>query len=466
LRKKRIFNMMGSMGPLPQEIRLLRRAYWLTRLRWIAIAGLCLTAFFAKRVFSVGIHEVGVYSIAGLLAVYNSVVLVLLSLYGKTSLGAKFPRSAVKKIVRFQVSADMIILACLLHCSGGIENPFLIYFVFHMIIASFLLTARESFLQATLASSLLVMLGLLEYKGIIPHYCLEGFIENDQHANGLFVFGTIAAVSSALYLVVFMTSSISTRLREQEQGYWQANHMLEQKDRIKDEYVERVTHDIKGHLAAIKSSLDVVNMGLRGPLTEGQQEFVSRASERTTVLAAFVRQLLKLTQMRLCDRVEVEEFSLNDVIQKSVKSASTRAGDKEITLDCKMNGSPLMINGNVFSVEEMTTNLLLNAIKYTPKNGRVEVVVDEDAGHVRVSIKDTGIGIPEDELPLVFDEFYRASNARKVERDGTGLGLSISRQIVERHGGKIWVESELGKGTVFTYTLLLSENKAGDSEIS
>ena len=451
---------------MPQDIRLLRRAYWLTRLRWFAIAGLCLTAFFAERVLSISLHEVGVYSIAGLLLVYNSVVLVLLSLYGKTSVGAKFPRSAISRIVHFQMSADLIILAGLLHYSGGIENPFLMYFVFHMIIASILLPAKESFLQATLASALLVMLGFFEYKGIIPHYCLEGFIENDQHTNGIFIFGTIAVVSSTLYLVVFMTSSISTRLREQEQGYWQANHMLKEKDRIKDEYVERVTHDIKGHLAAIKSSLDVVNMGLKGPLTEGQQEFISRASNRTNVLAAFVRQLLNLTKMRLSNRVEIKEFSLSEAIRKSIKSASTRAGDKEISLDCKMNSSPLMINGNVFSVEEMTTNLLLNAIKYTPKNGRVEVTVDEEVDRVRVSIKDTGIGIPEDELPHVFDEFYRASNARKVERDGTGLGLSIARQIVERHGGEMWAESELGKGTVFTYTLLKSENKAGDSEIS
>ncbi len=447
------------MEQLPQDARLVRRAYWLVRLRWIAASGVIIATFVADKIMAIQLQEAAIYSIAALLFVYNFVVFFLLRYCGKGDL--QMHRTTVTRIVNFQMSADLIILACLLHFSGGIENPFIIYFVFHMILASILLSARESYFQATLSSALLVMLGLFEFKGLIPHYCLEGFIESSQHSNGIFVFGTLAVVVSTLYFVVFMTSSISTRLREQEHGFWEANQMLKQKDRIKDEYVERVTHDIKGHLAAIKSLLNVVDMG---PLTDGQQEFVSRASRRTNVLATFVRQLLKLTKMRLSNRVESADFSLSEVIQKVVKSVSVRADDKQITLDCKMNGSLMMINGNVFSVEEMTTNLLLNAIKYTPKRGRIEVAVCEESDHVRVSIKDTGIGIPKEELPRVFDEFYRASNARKVERDGTGLGLSISRQIVERHNGKLWAESELGEGTVFTYTLLKSE-KAGDGEI-
>jgi signal transduction histidine kinase len=214
-----------------------------------------------------------------------------------------------------------------------------------------------------------------------------------------------------------------------------------------------VTHDIKGHLAAIKSSLDVVSKGYAGSLQPKQQEFVDRAGDRTNVLTTFVRQLLKLTQMRLSNNVQVEEFSLDLVIESALEGVRIRAADKRIQLESQIEGQDFGVSGDRLSVEEMITNLILNAIKYSPDGSHVEVKAVENSEHIVVSIQDHGIGIPADELPKIFDEFYRASNARAKERDGTGLGLSISKQIVERHGGRIWAESRLGKGTTIGFTL-------------
>jgi signal transduction histidine kinase len=101
----------------------------------------------------------------------------------------------------------------------------------------------------------------------------------------------------------------------------------------------------------------------------------------------------------------------------------------------------------------MVTNLLFNAIKYTPENKTVRLEVKSYDDHVQIDVADTGIGIPADELGNVFDEFFRATNAKRSEKDGTGLGLSIVKQIVERHGGEISVESQEGQGTKFTVTL-------------
>ncbi|MEN8127197.1 MAG: ATP-binding protein [Planctomycetota bacterium] len=444
------------MGPLPQDKRLVRRAFWLIRLRWIAVLGLCVTTVMADKVLSVGICVVPIYVIAGCLALYNLIMWSLLRHVKKNNRRKSLPGLTVRTIVNFQMSADLLILTLLFHYSGGIENPFVIYYVFHMIIASILLSVWESYLQATVAVILLLLLALLEYHEIIPHHCLEGFVAVDQHSHASFVFGRVAVVSSALYLVVFMASSISAQLRKQERKCWQTNQLLKQKDRIKDEYVERVTHDIKGHLAAIKSSLDVVEKGFAGPLEPKQQEFVSRAVSRTGVLAMFVRQLLKLTQMRLSNRVQVEEFSLDSMMQSALDGTQLRAADKQIQLESRTEGQFFNVSGDRLSVEEMITNLVLNAIKYTPEGGNVKVEATERSEHIAISIKDNGIGIPEDDLPKVFDEFYRASNARAQERDGTGLGLSIAKQIVQRHGGQIWAESQLGQGT--TMKLLLPKS--------
>jgi signal transduction histidine kinase len=136
-----------------------------------------------------------------------------------------------------------------------------------------------------------------------------------------------------------------------------------------------------------------------------------------------------------------------------VLAAEDRAASKSIDLKSNIELGPGKMLGDRFSIEEMVANLLLNAIKYTPEKGKVQINATRKDGFFVVEISDTGIGIPADELEHVFDEFYRASNARKIERDGTGLGLSIVKQIIERHNGKIDAKSQEGVGSKFIITL-------------
>ncbi len=242
-------------------------------------------------------------------------------------------------------------------------------------------------------------------------------------------------------------------LQKQEKALREANDQLREKDRIKDEYVSRVTHDIKGHLATTRSWLYVATDQSTDLPNEKRAEFASRALDRTLQLTAFVKELLDLTEMRLSGRLQMEPFSLPESISKSLASVEGKAREKSITVTSDVDSSLGQIVGNEFSISEMVTNLLFNAVKYTPENRTVHLEARGFDGHVQMDITDTGIGIPEDELANVFDEFFRASNARKSERDGTGLGLSIVKQIVERHAGKISVESRQNQGTRFTVTM-------------
>jgi signal transduction histidine kinase len=242
-------------------------------------------------------------------------------------------------------------------------------------------------------------------------------------------------------------------LQKQEKAIRQANINLTEKDRIKDEYVSRVTHDIKGHLAAIQSTLYVAASESTGPLNEKQSKFMDKALKRTRQLTDFVKELLNLTQMRLSGRLEMEAFSLPDTISKSLASIANRAKEKSITVSSNVEPSVGEIVGNEFSINEMITNLLFNDVKYTPENKTVHLDAKSDDNQVRIDIIDTGIGIPADELENVFGEFFRASNALKTEKDGTGLGLSIVKLIVKQHGGEISVESQEGQGTKFTVIL-------------
>ncbi len=244
-----------------------------------------------------------------------------------------------------------------------------------------------------------------------------------------------------------------TELKKQAKALREANTQLKEKDRIKDEYVSRVTHDIKGHLTAILSCLHIATDKSIGPLTEKQSDFMVRASRRTAQLSDFVKELLDLTQMRLSGQFKVAPFSLPHSISRALASVERKAQDKSITITSNIEPSVGQIVGNQFSINEMLTNLLFNAIKYTPENKTVNIEAKSEYDYVQINISDTGIGIPADEIKHVFDEFFRASNAKKSEKDGTGLGLSIVKQIVERHSGKISVQSQEGQGTTFTVTL-------------
>ncbi len=242
-------------------------------------------------------------------------------------------------------------------------------------------------------------------------------------------------------------------LQKQEKALREANALLRRKDRIKDEYVLRVTHDVKGHLAAIESCLCTGADESSGPLNELQANLIGRAINRTGQLTFFVKELLNLTRMRLGGRMHMEAFSLLNSISQALADVADKAEEKSITISSNIESSVGRIVGNEFSINEMITNLLFNALKYTRENKTIHLEAAGHAHHVRIVFSDTGIGIPEDELEKVFDEFFRATNARESERDGTGLGLSIVKQIVEIHGGTISVESQLGQGSKFTVTI-------------
>jgi signal transduction histidine kinase len=376
----------------------------------------------------------------------------------------KISCKAVRSIINLQICIDLFLLTVILHFSGGIENPLVFYFIFHMIIASILLSTRESYLQATFAVLLFSLMVLLEHKGLLPHYCLTGFVPFCLQQDKIYVLGTLFVFVTALYLTVYMTNYISVRLKRAEHAYRQANVMLQEKDRIKDEYVLRVTHDIKGHLSTIQGCLGIIVNKLIGQPDDQKTDLIKRAHRRAVELSNFVKALLRLTQMRLNNNFEMEIFSLRDVLLDAVNSVKNKANDKFITLNCNIGASVDSIFGDRFSIEEMITNLLLNAIKYTGAGGTVELRAKNHENEVLIDITDTGIGIPPDEQDRIFDEFFRATNAKAVESDGTGLGLSIVKHIIERHGGNIRVESEEGNGTTFKLRIPLGLLKR--SEIS
>jgi len=427
---------------------LVERLYWLIRLRWIAVVGVFLTILFANQILKFSLPNFPLFTITVVLGVYNLIFFLLLTPLQETE-----SLRIINRIANVQISLDLLSLAVLIHFSGGIENPFIFYFIFHMIIASILLSRRASFLQATFAVFLFSLMVILEYFGILPHYCLRGFIPYTLHNNPLYIAGVWFVFITTLYIAVYMATYIAGKLRQRERILEETNELLKEKDRIKSEYVLRVSHDIKEHLSAIQGCLEPVAGGITGELNPKQFDLIQRAVQRTAKLMFFVKALLEITRIKLSKELKMDFFSFKEILSESISQIISKARDKNISVNSNIESTVDRIRAAKEYIQETIVNLLVNSVKYTPHNGKIDINVTDKGNSILIQIKDTGIGIPKDELPKIFEEFYRASNAKEVERDGTGLGLSIAKQIVERHNGKIWAESEEGKGSTFNIIL-------------
>ncbi len=430
---------------------LVESLHWLIRLRWFAVAGIFLAALFAYKVLGFALPYGKICAIAAALGAVNLLFLVLF----RRCLATKEPcvEKVTNRLANAQIPVDLVSLTALLHFSGGIENPFRYYFVFHMIIASVLLSRRASYLQATFALLLFLTMAGLEYTGRWAHYCVAASPQLCQRGDLLHLAGVCTAFASTLFMSVYMASSIAAKLRQKEAGLREANLQLLEKDKIKSNYVLRVTHDIKEHLAAIQACLDPVLAGVTGPVDPRQESLIRRAYERTGKLTVFARALLEITRIKLSRGLETADFSLKKTAENAVSYVEASAKAKKIALAWSIAPGIDLMHGSQIYIEESIANFLANAVKYTPEGGKVSMDITDEGPSVLIRVRDTGMGIPSDEMPHIFEEFFRARNAKAAERSGTGLGLSIAREVAARHKGRVWVESQEGKGSTFYFSL-------------
>ncbi|MBN2482080.1 MAG: HAMP domain-containing histidine kinase [Bacteroidales bacterium] len=427
---------------------------WLVRLRWLAVVGILMASTFAYGMLKIPVQIIPLIIIAFILLVLNLISFHALKYFINEKTTLKILKA--ENNVIFQIITDLIILTCLLHYSGGVENPFVIYYVFHMIIASILLSPGSSYFITTIALMFIGTLTLLEYFEIIPHYSLQGFNDHNFYQNTAFLAGTGFIYITTSYLIVYMTVSISTNLRHHIKAYTDAASALEEKDKIKNEYVLRLTHDIKSHVAAIQNSLDVV---LLSENERDKRHFAVKAHMRAQKLTAFVRELLRLTRLRLINKIDMKEFSIEESVGKVIQELRPVASDKGIGIDLINELKENKLAGNQISIEEALNNLISNAIKYSPEQSTITVKVSNKRSSLIIEVIDSGIGIPPHEQKLIFNEFYRATNVENIEKDSSGSGLSLVKQIIEMHKGTVSVESKLNKGSRFTITLPAIKSK-------
>jgi signal transduction histidine kinase len=438
----------------PENIKFVNGAYWLIRLRWIALSCLCVFAFFAEPIIGAHVNKEVFFIVAAILITENIISLIILKHIRGKSEKEQLPRY-ISWIINYQISLDLICLMALVYYSGGIENPLYMFCIFHMVISSILLKKKYSYLQTSIALLLLWTMAILEYNKIIPHHQMWLEWNRDVLLYNEYSYVSVRLIGFTFisYMLVYMSNYIVSLLHKQENAYLEANKLLKQQDKIKDDYILRVTHNIKGHLSVVQTNLSIINENVNSECEEKYKVLLDSAYNRSAKLTVFVNDLLKLTQMRLNDNMDIEEFSLKELLLGIIENIKKNAESKQINFIYHIDDKVEKIISNRFSIEELISNLLFNAIKYTHEKGVVELNVIDHKDKIIIDISDTGIGIPENELPNIFNEFYRASNAKNYEKDGTGLGLSMAKYITQRYGGEIKVTSKEGIGTRFTVVL-------------
>ncbi|HEV2009643.1 MAG TPA: sensor histidine kinase [Candidatus Limnocylindria bacterium] len=237
---------------------------------------------------------------------------------------------------------------------------------------------------------------------------------------------------------------------------------VEAANRHKSEFLANMSHELRTPLNAIIGFSEVLSQRMFGEINPKQGEYLADIQASGQHLLSLINDILDLSKVEAGKmELQLSRFSLADALQGVVMMVRERAADRGIALSAEIDPTIEVVEADERKVKQVVLNLLTNAVKFTPAGGQVQLRATREGDGVAVAIIDTGVGIAPADQARIFEEFAQARGGAAGEQEGTGLGLTLSRKFVELHGGKIWVESELGKGSVFTFTLPLAGSARG-----
>ena len=229
--------------------------------------------------------------------------------------------------------------------------------------------------------------------------------------------------------------------------------VFKQLDQMKSDFMNMVAHELRSPLVSVRQLLHVLLEGLAGPLQEKQADFVARGTKKVDALLELINDLLNVARIESGAYVRKRvPTDISRIIQETVSLVEPRAREQGITITVScVNMKP--VSADPKGMEELFNNLITNAINYSPEGGKVTITAKGLGSQIEIEVSDTGVGIPAEELPKIFDKFYRVKHPKTRNVTGTGLGLAIVKNVVDAHEGTIDVKSVVGKGTVFKVLL-------------
>lgn len=442
-----------------QELR--SRVKWFINMRWFAILACAAGALIAATgIIPANLDPLDFAVTIAFLTITN----LIYSMISRNFLGDKSSRREIQTLLLWQMLGDFTALSFLTYALGGIETPMATLFMAHIILATLFFTRRRSLLIAAAAWISASLPMMFEWAGIIPMRSIFGGQFKSMVTSSFEITFLFVLASGAVFFVCwYLVSEISSSLKLREHQLEGSHQMLIKIDKEKTQSTLLATHELKAPLAAIMSQLFTLRDGYCGALPEKARAVVIRIGERCNNILAKITDIIHLSNLRtlVVTDMRLVPVDLTAVVSEEVREGALigKARNVEV-IDLTENYLPVFIMGSYSHLKTLFSNLIRNAIFYCHENtGRVLVSMETSAKKVSVAVQDNGIGIPAENVDRIFNDFFRSKNAVSHYTGGSGLGLSIAKEIVFIHGASIKVESEVGRGSIFTVIFDITEAK-------
>jgi signal transduction histidine kinase len=420
-------------------------ARWLVSLRWLACAAVIGMTWLTSSVLHVVANPLPLYVVACAMVGYN--LIFMLSQRERAS-----SESNVERNIFWQIAMDLTALALLLYFADLPRNPFLFFFVFHMIIAGMYLRGSTPYYFAGYASGLVGAVMLLEYFELIHRFTVKfpSDIDGAPPLDGLYLAALFVAFSSALWITVYFTTSIRRYVDR-------AHAEIRQKEKILGigQLVAGIAHQIANPLDGVQNCLR--RIGERVKNDPHLTEYVQMMAEALERIERTAKRVQAFARPR---GITLQSTDVNQAVEGTLEVLGTSHG-KNIQIRTEL-GEVALVQGDPYTLQEVLFNLCANALNAMPRGGTLIMRTyamgrkDEDQmGSVAIDVSDTGVGIPRVNLEKIFEPFFTT----RSDDGGTGLGLSLCRMLISEMGGRIEVRSALGQGATFTVILNPADKK-------
>jgi two-component system phosphate regulon sensor histidine kinase PhoR len=436
------------------SVVLLNNARWFTQVRWIVVIvfvllglmGTFLPGFFKRNGFVA--PSPWPFVLAGALVVAN----VPLSIWVRRIREAP-PSHEVELNIWIQIIIDLLVVTGLVYKVGSTDTFISFAYLFHIALACIFFPPRLSLLVTFLAMVMYTVTVALEITGVLP---ASGILINNQLISRdntalRFIF---SGSSVFVWLVVwYFVSTLSSAVRKRDEQLRTANERLVRADEEKTQQVLVTTHELKAPFTGIESNIQLLKFQHWNDIPESVRTLIERIDARAHTLRERIGQILILGDLKLKPTLEEqsEAVDLRKLIGNVVEELKEKAEERHIVLNIDI--PPVSVQGTAQGLGILFSNLISNAINYSHENGVVEVALSRTKDRVIVTVTDHGIGIREDAIPHIFDEYFRTKEASKFNKRSTGLGLTMVKEIARNLGLGIKVTSEEGKGTTFEVIL-------------
>ncbi len=431
------------------------KLYLFSASRFLAAAAIVFGAFFAKVV--VGVHDLnvgGLLIVACCLAVYNTVAFILLRPHRNVVTTAK-TRPFLIAVMDASILLDYLFLTIALWLVGGAQSPFKAFYIIHVIISAVLLPRSKVWIHAMAGFLMFSTLVLLEWTRWIPVLAPHGAVGGYEPISGRYVITVLFVQALLLTLTIVFLTSLTQMLRRGEAQMTRAREELVRFSEMQRNFLRIAMHDAKSPISAAVTFIYNLRAELYGPLSQPQSEAAEKALRRLKDVLSLFRDFEVLSALDSIDVTKQgEKVDFNELLRRVVDDHQDLAALRHHTLELEQADDLPPVHGIETLLRESVVNLITNACKYTPEGGRIRVRSRRMGDGVRVEVDDNGPGITPEEQNRLFQEFSRLKPKGKMrDAGGSGLGLSNVKRIVELHGGRVRLESDVNQGSCFIIEL-------------